>query len=1260
MYEMEYIESATGCYPSTGGFLRLLHALFSLGGSPGNLGENWRVRCGCTPYIEYVVHLVLPRVTGRFPHLRPLPFRSLEDKSRLTSLALAVVETVVATYAIPAALPTLQEPLEKTVAKSCRDTRNAAREKLGHRALADTVTVTPTVDDVKLFIDDFRSSPAGPLADKLGAPQNSTASVATNADQWTTGMSAVSRSMAPPVPRAKSPGFALVAEMLSSSGELFSSIASILVCNQSIVDEGLDADKIALVFSLFGSTPPKYASAKAKSGLASSSPSRQSLLKPLRPGVDSPSYSCAVNLREQCVLGVLRILCGVLSREDLLSEAMSAVRGNSSMAPVLHFRNKSTGPSRLKVVDLQLSRVANSLLSLENGNAVLSSVIDFVGYTASSSCVEVDLAAAAVGILFYVGRSQRDFGFTCRVSAEGSCLPARSFARRLLSSSERCGSLADAHLLRLILDRILEDIRIGFRADGSFARIALGLPATSANGAVGFRNLSVPQSTKDCFDALLRMLDETQFIVAEESAELASRCFETLFRVCELTQNNEPALQQAVYATNRLRAVRFWNTHLTRMLSTIRQSELSPLGGGVLNNQHVVHSIAWILKGAAIELQQLLGKPGWPQGSDALGGSAGPQPQPSQYKDLVSLLFAPPLDFVVNLLQVMPVEKNAFDAPGVVPSEAAVRGAKYALPGAHDVVQGYEMINGSKLVELMQISKTGINEQGLLTWANQWNESIARECAAAHLSSALHIVLGSAFASKEHGMLGLLPDAVDGHRLLTCLLARFERQSTAGSRYLLKLDDALFTTATRNLALASLVTTEYVVSRAGRTPEGSSNVDGPAACALLARAVVSSGYGTDLSPNSSRTNERTAILTTALAVMLQHLSKEDVRDTDLQHFFRAAVVVSRLASARTDTRIPAVPSTEALVARSCLSLLLELFGSDTDGSRAQSPVQAVLVERNGDGISESPIKTLVRLVASLDGNVAIFLQKVAHLPFGADVLLESGVLKALQAAAECYKAEELRVQSSHRNDVAYENVSIVTPSFLQGHLGLMSTLMATRLSSDRGRDLPLQVMKILRVYASVFERLVSRFPMDGDVLQSCFRCIAQAQSWGASSTSDVLCPLPFGGLLEAGALVSKEFDRAAVVLTMHIAENPFPSDTLPALPSLLSERINMLNNGAVAMTNPKEKSWWDALNVERTHSASAWLRSNVRLTDETFDYSILGADMLGSGFCLIRGAASTSLLDESTLSRALCRCVHAVRVSRVPLTQTCECCTRGH
>lgn len=77
----------------------------------------------------------------------------------------------------------------------------------------------------------------------------------------------------------------------------------------------------------------------------------------------------------------------------------------------------------------------------------------------------------------------------------------------------------------------------------------------------------------------------------------------------------------------------------------------------------------------------------------------------------------------------------------------------------------------------------------------------------------------------------------------------------------------------------------------------------------------------------------------------------------------------------------------------------------------------------------------MRLVASLNGDIAFLLQKIVHVPFGGDLLIDSGILEALHTAADNYQPEESRVLDSQKQSTADDKVDVVTPSFLHGHLG---------------------------------------------------------------------------------------------------------------------------------------------------------------------------------------------------------------------------------
>lgn len=241
---MEYIEAAIGMYPSTVGFLRLLRALVVTGGCPSTLGDNWRVRAGCSPYIEYVLHLVLPRIMGTFSGLQPLPFRSLEDKNRLLSTALEVVEVCITRYVVP--MP-LASATDEDIQRSFTREKATAEKVLGLATLVDRVVVPATISDSKSFIYDFR-------------PIDS--SVLPKPSQQASGSVPNQRVLASPLPLPKSPGFLVLAEALNGNRGSFFDVLAAALCNAVASSDGADADRFALCYAFFGATPPTMASTK--------------------------------------------------------------------------------------------------------------------------------------------------------------------------------------------------------------------------------------------------------------------------------------------------------------------------------------------------------------------------------------------------------------------------------------------------------------------------------------------------------------------------------------------------------------------------------------------------------------------------------------------------------------------------------------------------------------------------------------------------------------------------------------------------------------------------------------------------------------------------------------------------------------------------------------------------------------------------------------------------------------------------------------
>ena len=151
---------------------------------------------------------------------------------------------------------------------------------------------------------------------------------------------------------------------------------------------------------------------------------------------------------------------------------------------------------------------------------------------------------------------------------------------------------------------------------------------------------------------------------------------------------SQGGLNCVLYCAGRLRALDFWKSHLSKIFHAIFSTPCF----STVENFHVIHSIAWLLKGAASELHLLAGFAS--NGSGQLIA-----PLPSRYKNLSEALFSVE-GLVAYALRVLPIKRPFFESVASVPSEQAVNGAKETLAGAPEVVSGYESINEKKLIEI--------------------------------------------------------------------------------------------------------------------------------------------------------------------------------------------------------------------------------------------------------------------------------------------------------------------------------------------------------------------------------------------------------------------------------------------------------------------------------------------------------------------------------------------------------------------------------
>jgi len=415
IYEMEYIEASRGVYPSTCGFLRLLRQLIHAGGCPSDLGNIWRSHTGCVPYVEYVIHLILPRAMGEFGALPALPFRSNGDKNELLSVALDVVSACLCRYVVPWFSPE-QEP---SVTESSFKTTEEARRMFAFERLVSRMVLPVGENEFHIFLNDFVDPhpPAG-ASDGVGVSMTNS-QITLNSG----------------VPKSKSPGFLILSEMVNRTG------SSLVTTIRKLLAEGLDeaidgVDKYIIAFARYGATPPSVTSSRTGQKYP-----LKNMLLPLRSS-DNISVDTAIAFWNNRTARILELLCAVACRERNFAAALDARKGSSEIMPVTKFQVGLSAPSVAEIQPVEIGEIIKT-------KQELLPLLSFVGHLAT----RMDVAVGAVGYLFYMDRTRRTSIFPQDVLVQMVARRVRALAR--FSNKQR----RETEFLSVILDRTLTALR---------------------------------------------------------------------------------------------------------------------------------------------------------------------------------------------------------------------------------------------------------------------------------------------------------------------------------------------------------------------------------------------------------------------------------------------------------------------------------------------------------------------------------------------------------------------------------------------------------------------------------------------------------------------------------------------------------------------------------------------------------------------------------------------------------------------------------
>lgn len=1036
LYEMEYVESSFGNYPSTEGFLRLLACLFKCSGCPPNLGSNWRVRPGSLPYLEYVMQHVLPRASGVGPKTSsPLHFRVNEDRSRLECLALHVVESIILSYTIPteSVLKSFKSKPQNLVEELNKASKESMSDQLKNRTLENHL-LTPLHDSVEAegicsdFVDDpfYANLPSSP---RLGN-QTTYYPVEENAKQLT-------------IPRPRMPGYAVLVDLLSTSSSTFlHALLAVLTGEREGIVLGHSVHDFKLVQALYLATPPTYGTAEIGGSRFVSSRDHLSLVSKGSPTpTENDTFEDSMPWSAESLRSATAILFGVLVRQDAFKNTCELFK-QPSYVPTLQFPpfQGIPRPERLHLPPVTglFFNVAPSVLQ-----ALWFSLISMVGLTSQNPAFDTKMSSLALGTLFYIFRNldspqqTRDIlqasqsGITC------SKLLAESLARRLDSYRGLLDSDEHSAFFTYILEGILVDIRHGHTSTFAYTLFEPDSPLFTATVSLA------------TWDGLL-----------DVDAKLACTCLEIIFRLTELS--NDLANNVAVgRRSNYLQSVDFWLQTSQRILSRFDPSI-----------PYLRLSLAWILKGIGEQIRLLSGP--------FMGMNCFPD---------IDLLFAPKPDIVFQYFERLFGEEGVvFKALGCLSLAQDMTSALSAFPSelvhtpeaqeavASSTTQAWFFpgnsgtvlhVDGQKLLCLLHDKKIDADGQELLRWTQEWNQSVTDECEAGFLSEAINIIIGAVHSTKSSNFELVLTGF---QRLQVALLLKLasshgQRPSSTISHY---------SNAGRKLASSFFLVTDVIFGSNAPVEAELRVLELSMQSLICMSAGILNGRHTGDKAIADR--ECVMLLTTSLCQMASASAtplSEVGASGDYENMLVSILEVSLMSFDETGFKI-----------RSMVPELMDFSRCVPD--EAYNVCQHVLNRevKTFSGGKMNLLEACLGLLPQLDDSVASLLNTFSLVEGIPKLFLNSDILRRLQEAADISSQAE----TVHMNSNNLVRSQMPTPSFLLGHIKLVSAVLD---QPDLNYLTGKAVLRILRSHEGTFSRLFDQFPLDGDIPFAIVRCLNQ-------------------------------------------------------------------------------------------------------------------------------------------------------------------------
>ena len=1080
LYEMEYLESQIGCYPSTEGLLLLIDALVSTAGCPQDLGKQiqgndvgGRAQLGCSPYIEYVIHFVLPRVIGSDTSAAILPFCTYGDQDRLVALALEIIQRLITHYAVPLIRP--ESPIPRLLNdNNIQDNVSAASQLFRLPSFAKSLVIGVEETDMLSFRLDFRKN----HLDQQGL------------------LDVDSNVVSSPFPRAKSPGFMILSEILSLySGELFTSLI-LAICKDG-ADLGVralcgfDGYRRMLSRSLFREFYPSITIAKSNT-----SESRTLSLQPLFTNQDANSSRDSfkndpVAWRELSIMRSLLILCAAAAREGAF---IAATSGTTSYVPVLKF--KSTFSS-ISTTCSQLSTLRSLFLVSHTCGATkfLETLTRLIGYTSSAS-ENVMISTSALALAIYTCNQMSPHESV--IALGGEHLFASSVSNKLRASiSSRVNSTEHTEIVDLIFSLLcqkgISDLLLGFNK-----------PQKPLSKLASFLD------SNNCFDTVLYLIREEAFLTNPATSAFAAKCYEIVYR--QISRH----VSVSAIVVSKLKAAKFWRSNLLRFLADRGSGQQSLLNNLSKESSNILHSAAWFLKALA-HLVSL------------------------NHEPEIHDLFSSSDKFLHRAVACIPLTQLCLsfgNSSFLLSIRNYVEASMAQINGPEDITLGFYVVSKLKLEEMLKQDNAGIANEGIediMTWADDWNRNVEWDCAASHISHATTVLVDCYYKSayESFSTPDVLEDLVERQmRLLDLILNKLQGVSEISTPPL--------ETACRHLSTATLLIVEKLVLSKQTAFEHAMGYF----FVKLVRVVL----GASMRENQ-KAKESSAVLGSSLAILLSldfqfELSSDQITDVAKVMSYFASLVNHSVKGFDTANGIE-TQSALSLLSRTILSSLLNYQGMQEYQIAIRSLTENTLLSH------------LVQTIQMLDYDAPTLLTQIARTEEGARNLINCGTMQALEAACHIYRRKEEETLMELRIGATSDSNMVGVPNFLSRHFELIATLLASKsFKPNQQYDVVTSALKIFSQYKWLLCRATLVFPRFGDVWTMLVKGLSLCASILNKERNEISRYLHSDVSLN----LLMELQIIVAPIALDILQYPFPPRFLAPLPLKLRQAKEGLND----------------------------------------------------------------------------------------------------